>query len=148
MAWFRDQGFLAADIGRAGLDYTVWRNFASSPDQLRQRMVFALSQFLVVSIEGIGTWASSPLTGWRTRRRAGRPAQLREELLEELEVPLAFFGPSDIRNVDRAILVPDSGPQAQVPMACGALAWPHSLCFRVGILDGLAHRPAKRGTTH
>jgi uncharacterized protein (DUF1800 family) len=60
LAWFRDQGFLAADIGRAGLDYTVWRNFASSPDPLRQRMVFALSQILVVSIEGIGgSWA-----GW------------------------------------------------------------------------------------
>ena len=60
VAWFRDQGFLAADIGRAGLDYTVWRNFASSPDQLRQRVVFALSQILVVSIEGIGgSWA-----GW------------------------------------------------------------------------------------
>jgi hypothetical protein len=60
VAWFRDQGFLAADIGRAGLTYTVWRNFASSPDQLRQRMVFALSQILVVSIEGIGgSWA-----GW------------------------------------------------------------------------------------
>jgi uncharacterized protein (DUF1800 family) len=51
LAWFRD---FAAEEGRRGLDYTVWRTFISSPDQLRQRMVFALSQILVVSMEGIG----------------------------------------------------------------------------------------------
>jgi uncharacterized protein (DUF1800 family) len=60
VAWFRDQGFLAADIGRSGVDYTAWRTMCSSPDQLRQRMVFALSQILVVSLEGLGgSWA-----GW------------------------------------------------------------------------------------
>ncbi len=35
------------------VDYSVWRKFLSSPDQLRQRMVYALSQILVVGIDGI-----------------------------------------------------------------------------------------------
>ena len=35
------------------VDYSVWRKFLGSPDQLRQRMVYALSQILVVGMEGI-----------------------------------------------------------------------------------------------
>ena len=31
----------------------MWRRFLSSPDQLRQRMVFALSQIFVVGLDGI-----------------------------------------------------------------------------------------------
>ncbi|MFO1245098.1 MAG: DUF1800 family protein [Ramlibacter sp.] len=38
-----------------GLDPMLWRKFISSPDALRQRMVLALSELLVVSVLGINT---------------------------------------------------------------------------------------------
>jgi uncharacterized protein (DUF1800 family) len=56
MAWFRSQGWdplVTLDPGGNGLDYTVWRAFIGHPDTLRQRMVFALSQILVVSSAGL-----------------------------------------------------------------------------------------------
>ena len=41
------------------MDYSVWRKFLSSPDVLRQRVVYALSQILVVSIDGVpSAWKS------------------------------------------------------------------------------------------
>jgi uncharacterized protein (DUF1800 family) len=40
-----------------GLDNTIWRKFISSPDLLRQRIVLALSELLVVSVNGVnGPW--------------------------------------------------------------------------------------------
>jgi uncharacterized protein (DUF1800 family) len=57
VAWLREQGYEAAEFAdnRLPANYTLWRAFLSRPDQLRQRMVYALSQILVVSIPGIGT---------------------------------------------------------------------------------------------
>ncbi|HET9978423.1 MAG TPA: DUF1800 family protein, partial [Burkholderiaceae bacterium] len=55
--WLNAQGYnLYPDFqfARAPMDYTVWRKFLSAPDQLRQRMVFALSQIMVIAVEGIG----------------------------------------------------------------------------------------------
>jgi uncharacterized protein (DUF1800 family) len=54
--WLRVQGYETAGFenSRAPMDYSVWRKFLSSPDQLRQRMVYALSQIMVVAVEGIG----------------------------------------------------------------------------------------------
>ncbi len=55
----RTQGYFAwAEVRAPGgsqsaVDYAVWRKFLSSPDQLRQRMVFTLSQILVVGLDGI-----------------------------------------------------------------------------------------------
>ena len=40
------------------LDHTVWRKFLGNPDGLRQRMVFALSQILVISVESLGHWGA------------------------------------------------------------------------------------------
>jgi uncharacterized protein (DUF1800 family) len=37
----------------AGLDNTLWRKFMSAPDTLRQRVVLALSEILVVSMSGM-----------------------------------------------------------------------------------------------
>jgi uncharacterized protein (DUF1800 family) len=53
--WLRAQGYVREDnmFARSSLDYTVWRKFLSSPDQLRQRMVYALSQIIVISVEGL-----------------------------------------------------------------------------------------------
>jgi Protein of unknown function (DUF1800) len=38
-----------------GFDRTVWRKLISAPDQLRQRVVFALSEIFVVGIGGVST---------------------------------------------------------------------------------------------
>ena len=38
-----------------GLEPTLWRKFISSPDALRQRVVLALSEILVVSVLGVST---------------------------------------------------------------------------------------------
>ena len=59
LAMPRTQGFFAWAEAQApggaqsAVDYAVWRKFLSSPDPLRQRMVFALSQILVVGLDGI-----------------------------------------------------------------------------------------------
>jgi uncharacterized protein (DUF1800 family) len=56
LAWFFSKGWDGSTSfapGSNGLDASVWRAFISNPDQLRQRMVFALSQILVVSSEGL-----------------------------------------------------------------------------------------------
>jgi uncharacterized protein (DUF1800 family) len=54
--WLRAQGYEASTFinSRAAIDYSIWRKFLSSPDQLRQRVVYALSQIMVIAVEGIG----------------------------------------------------------------------------------------------
>ncbi|SFD51831.1 Uncharacterized conserved protein, DUF1800 family [Massilia yuzhufengensis] len=43
--------------GEAGADAAIWRKLLSSPDTLRQRITFALSEILVTSISGLsGGW--------------------------------------------------------------------------------------------
>ncbi|UVW28509.1 DUF1800 family protein [Massilia sp. H6] len=43
--------------GEAGADATIWRKLLSSPDTLRQRITFALSEILVTSVSGFsGGW--------------------------------------------------------------------------------------------
>ncbi len=56
LEWMRAQGYESAtsSTSRLPLDYSIWRKFVSSPDSLRQRMVFALNQIFVVAIEGLG----------------------------------------------------------------------------------------------
>ncbi len=53
--WMRGKGYdtEALENNRVALDFSVWRKFISSPDVLRQRMVYALSQILVVSQDGL-----------------------------------------------------------------------------------------------
>ena len=54
--WLRAQGFEASTFvnSRAPIDYSIWRKFLSSPDQLRQRTVYALTQIMVIAVEGVG----------------------------------------------------------------------------------------------
>lgn len=53
--WFNESG-RAAD-SRNDFDSSIWRKLISSPDQLRQRMVFALSQIFALDIDGLsGGW--------------------------------------------------------------------------------------------
>ena len=59
--WLTSKGYdnAAFNFSSSAFDHSVWRAFLSSPDQLRQRMVFALSQILVVSIDGVNSaWKS------------------------------------------------------------------------------------------
>jgi uncharacterized protein (DUF1800 family) len=55
--WLKSKGHDNATLifNSSAFDYTVWRAFLSSPDQLRQRVVYALSQILVVSINGVNS---------------------------------------------------------------------------------------------
>ncbi len=56
--WLTAQGYGSATyLGQIkGLDNTVWRKLISSPDLLRQRMTFALSEIFVVSIDGFNAY--------------------------------------------------------------------------------------------
>jgi uncharacterized protein (DUF1800 family) len=55
--WLRDQGYEdpAFQNTRNQANFSIWRAFLSRPDQLRQRMVYALSQILVVAIPSVTT---------------------------------------------------------------------------------------------
>jgi uncharacterized protein (DUF1800 family) len=58
--WLREKGYddVAFLNSRAPANYTIWHAFLSRPDQLRQRMVYALSQIIVVAVPGVlGSWA-------------------------------------------------------------------------------------------
>ena len=54
-AWLAAKGYNAEAHRNSmqGLDPTLWRKFIGSPDPLRQRMVLALSEILVVSVLGV-----------------------------------------------------------------------------------------------
>lgn len=65
--WLRAQGVEVFDNRFAShqIDYTLWRKFLSSPDQLRQRMVYALSQIFVVSTDAMdGYWPQFSLASY------------------------------------------------------------------------------------
>jgi uncharacterized protein (DUF1800 family) len=53
--WLMDAGFNAAiyQNSTAGFDQSVWKKLLSSPDELRQRMTLALSEIIVLSIDGL-----------------------------------------------------------------------------------------------
>ena len=57
--WMLARGYGAVDFKNsfAGVDNTLWRKALSAPDQLRQRVVLALSEIFVISMLGIPvTW--------------------------------------------------------------------------------------------
>lgn len=59
--WLRAKGMDSSEYrnSQAGFDSCAWKKLISSPDTLRQRICFALSEILVVSIEGLvngGGW--------------------------------------------------------------------------------------------
>lgn len=65
--WLRAQGVEAFDerFSSHQIDYSLWRKFLSSPDQLRQRMVYALSQIFVVSTDAMdGYWPQFSLASY------------------------------------------------------------------------------------
>ncbi len=65
--WLRAQGVEVFDnrFSSQQIDYSLWRKFLSSPDQLRQRMVYALSQVFVVSTDAMdGYWPQFSLASY------------------------------------------------------------------------------------
>jgi uncharacterized protein (DUF1800 family) len=65
--WLRAQGVEILDnrFSSHQIDYSLWRKFLSSPDQLRQRMVYALSQIFVVSTDALdGYWPQFSLASY------------------------------------------------------------------------------------
>ena len=56
--WFKNHGYFdikTKSKGEIGIDNTLWRKLMTSPDVLRQRVAYALSQIFVVSMNGLGT---------------------------------------------------------------------------------------------
>jgi uncharacterized protein (DUF1800 family) len=55
--WLRVQGYQSSAFSTVNThaNYAIWRAFLTRTDQLRQRMVYALSQIMVVAIPGITT---------------------------------------------------------------------------------------------
>lgn len=63
--WLRSKGYESFEFvfNRSPMDYAVWRKMLVAPDQLRQRMVHALAQIFVVSVEGVAGDFSSFAVG-------------------------------------------------------------------------------------
>jgi uncharacterized protein (DUF1800 family) len=53
--WLVDAGFnsITFQNGQTGFDQVIWMKLITSPDELRQRMTLALSQIIVVGIDGL-----------------------------------------------------------------------------------------------
>jgi uncharacterized protein (DUF1800 family) len=53
--WLVDMGFnvIANQNSQNGFDQVIWMKLLSSPDELRQRMTLALSQIIVIGIDGL-----------------------------------------------------------------------------------------------
>ncbi|MFL6708482.1 MAG: DUF1800 family protein [Massilia sp.] len=65
--WMVSKGYdaLANKNSETGADNAIWRKLLSSPDTLRQRVTFALSELLVASIAGFsGGWNAFSAAAW------------------------------------------------------------------------------------
>ncbi len=65
--WLVAKGYSAESYRNslAGVDATIWRKLIGSSDQLRQRVVLALSEIFVVSMNGLPVnWASFAVAGY------------------------------------------------------------------------------------
>ena len=65
--WMVSKGYdaLANKNSETGADAAIWRKMLSSPDTLRQRVTFALSEILVASIAGFsGGWNAFSAAAW------------------------------------------------------------------------------------
>lgn len=55
--WFKNHGYFDSqtlNTQQIGMDNSLWRKLMTSPDVLRQKVAYALSQIFVVSINGLG----------------------------------------------------------------------------------------------
>jgi len=110
--WLKSKGHDNASLifSSSAFDYTVWRAFLSSPDQLRQRVVFALSQILVVSINGVNSaWTPFSVGNYLDVLGANAFGNFRT-LLEQITLTPAmgdFLNMRGNRKADSSGRVPD-----------------------------------------
>lgn len=110
--WLKSKGYDNASLifNPTAFDYTVWRAFLSSPDQLRQRVVFALSQILVVSINGVNSaWTQFSVGNYLDVMGANAFGNFRT-LLEQVALTPAmgdFLNMRGNRKADSSGRVPD-----------------------------------------
>jgi uncharacterized protein (DUF1800 family) len=110
--WLKSKGYDNSSLifNPSAFDYTVWRAFLSSPDQLRQRVVFALSQILVVSITGVNSaWTPFSVGNYLDVLGANAFGNFRS-LLEQVALTPAmgdFLNMRGNRKADSSGRVPD-----------------------------------------
>ena len=110
--WLKSKGYDNASLinNSTAFDYTVWRAFLSSPDQLRQRVVFALSQILVVGISGVNSaWTPFSVGNYLDVMGANAFGNFRT-LLEQVALTPAmgdFLNMRGNRKADSSGRVPD-----------------------------------------
>ncbi|HSB22096.1 MAG TPA: DUF1800 domain-containing protein [Burkholderiaceae bacterium] len=95
--WLVANGFNAAanQNTQAGFDASTWRKLLSSPDALRQRVTLALSEILVVGIDGLvngGGWRAFSAAAYLDLLEANAFGTLRN-LLEQVSrsVPMGLY---------------------------------------------------------
>ncbi|MFO1220007.1 MAG: DUF1800 domain-containing protein [Burkholderiaceae bacterium] len=104
--WLVAKGFDAAanQNGLAGFDACVWRKLMVSPDTLRQRVTLALSEILVVGVDGLvngAGWRSFSAAAYLDLLEAGAFGTLRN-LLEQVSRSLAMGLYLTFRNNTKA----------------------------------------------
>ena len=117
--WLRASGYETIDQRdlRAPLDRTLWRKFLSSPDQLRQRMVYALSQIMVMSVDAGGVrWPAFAAAYYLDVLEANAFGNFRT-LLEQVTLAPAmgnFLSMRGSRKADASGRVPDENYAREV----------------------------------
>jgi len=95
--WLVAKGYddIANKNGLAGFDPAVWRKLIASPDTLRQRVTLALSEFLVVGIDGLvngGGWRAFSGAAWLDLLEAQAFGSLRTLLGQvSTSVPMGLY---------------------------------------------------------
>jgi uncharacterized protein (DUF1800 family) len=95
--WLLAKGFndIGNKNGTAGFDPTAWRKLISAPDTLRQRVTLALSEILVVGIDGLvngGGWRAFGAAAWLDLLEAQAFGNLRTLLGQvSTSVPMGLY---------------------------------------------------------
>jgi len=90
--WLKSKGYDAAanKFNIAGFDNVAWRWLISSPDSLRQRVTFALSEIVVIGVDGLenaGGWKAFGGAAWLDMLDANAFGNLRN-LLQQVSTSL------------------------------------------------------------
>ena len=90
--WLKSKGYDAAanKFNTAGFDNAAWRWLISSPDSLRQRVTFALSEIIVIGVDGLentGGWKAFGGVAWLDMLDANAFGNLRN-LLQQVSTSL------------------------------------------------------------
>jgi uncharacterized protein (DUF1800 family) len=90
--WLISKGYdaIANQYSEAGADNVIWRKMLTSPDTLRQRVVFALSEIIVTSISGYNSgWVQFEAAAWLDMLEANAFGNYRT-LLQQVSTSVAM----------------------------------------------------------